>query len=150
MEEISATAITDLVSRFSDKSLPKGEWNHRAHIIVAMWHNMNYDFDTALDLVKSKIIAYNVSVGTLNTDDSGYHETITIFWMILTKSFLSKYPSLQIAEACHLFLHSEYASKSYPLEYYSREVLFSKEARKKWVNGDIQKISPISNVLPFE
>ncbi len=145
MKRFSSKAIDDLVSKFSDKSLPKGEWTHQTHVIVGLWHNVNYDFDTALDLVKSKIKAYNIAVGTLNTDDSGYHETLTIFWMILTKKFLLNHPSLAIEDACNNLLNSEMASKNYPLEYYSSPILFSKEARKSWINGDIQKISLLSD-----
>lgn len=141
MKRFSAEEINDLVSKFSQKSLPIDEWNHQAHIIVGLWHHMNYDFETAIDLVKSKIKAYNLSVGTLNTDDSGYHETLTIFWMSVTKTFLLQHASAQIEEVCHRFLQSEYASKNYPFEYYSRAVLFSKKARKEWVDGDIKQMS---------
>ena len=80
--------ITILVTKFSNKTLPFTEWNHRAHLIVGLWHNMNYNFDHALELVKSKIKEYNISVGTPNTDDSGYHETLTIFWMLVTKIYI--------------------------------------------------------------
>lgn len=144
MKKISVTEINDLVSKFSDQSLPKAEWNHQAHLIIGVWHNINDDFDTALDLMRSKIKTYNISVGTLNTDDAGYHETLTIFWMVLIKSFLLKHRFLTVEAAVHLFLESEYASKKYPLKYYSNAVLFSKKARKNWINGDIKKVSLLS------
>ena len=145
MKKISASNIKDLVTKFSEKNLPKTEWTHQAHILVALWHNANYDFDTALLMVKDKIKAYNISVGTLNTDEAGYHETLTIFWMILTRQYLLRHPKLSFEVACHQFLHSEYASKTYPFEYYSRKILFSKKARKSWINGDIQPIGLLSN-----
>ena len=134
-----------MVSKFSDRSLPKSKWNHQAHLLVGLWHNVNYEFDEALNLVKSKIKAYNISVGTLNTEAAGYHETLTIFWMIVTKTFLLKHPSLPIEDACHLFLYSEKASKTHPNDFYSKDLLFSEKARKSWINGDLQKITLISN-----
>ncbi|MEM7367733.1 MAG: hypothetical protein AAF587_03965 [Bacteroidota bacterium] len=141
MEKMSAEAIHRLVSAFTDLSLPKSAWTHQAHLIVGLWHHKNHDFDTALELVKRKIKAYNLAVGTQNTDDSGYHESLSIFWMIIIKSFLNRHPLLSLEEACNSFLKSRYAATTLPFEYYSKEVLFSKKARKTWVNGDIQNIS---------
>ena len=141
MEKTSAGKIEELVSKFSDKSFPKSQWTHQAHVLVAIWHNFYHDFDTALNMVGLKIKAYNAAVGTLNTENSGYHQTLTIFWMVLTKSYLLANPSLRMEEACHNFLISENASKNTPLKYYSKDFLFSKEARRTWVNGDLQKIS---------
>ena len=138
---LTNTTIDHLVSKFSDKTLPKEEWTHQAHILVALWYNKNNDFDTALDLVRSKIKAYNLSVGTINSDDSGYHETLTVFWMTLTKSFLLKYPAEDIAEVCTHFLESKYANRSYPFEYYSKAILFSTAARKNWIKGDKKELT---------
>ena len=144
MRNISATEINELVDKFTNHTLPKKEWNHQAHIIVAFWHHENYDFDTALAIVRQKIKSYNISVGTLNTDDSGYHETLTVFWMIVTKNFLLRHPELDMANTCQRFLQSEYASPSYPLEYYTKAVLFSKTARKTWVVGDIKVLNKLT------
>ena len=145
MDQYSAKEIGDLVSMFSTQTLPTSAWNHQMHIIVGLWYNFNYDFDEALELVKAKIKAYNFAVGTKNTDDAGYHETLTIFWMILTKSYLLRNPEFDLWKACNHFLNSDYAHKNYSLTYYSKEVLFSREARKRWVIGDHRRISLISD-----
>lgn len=140
--------IEQLVSAFIQRTLPAPEWTHQAHIIVALWHNWHFDFDTAFKLVKNNIIAYNEAVGTPNTEISGYHETLTRFWMVLTSNFLleNNFPSLPLAY--HAFIDSPYAGKEVPLTYYSKELLFCPEARQAWVNGDLQSIviapSPIS------
>jgi len=79
MKFYSKKEIHEIVQQFKDKSLPKVCWTHEAHIIVALWHNLNFEFETAYQLVKANIIAYNEVVGTPNTDSSGYHETLTQF-----------------------------------------------------------------------
>ena len=145
MEPTSVKDITELVMKFSQRTLPKAKWTHQAHLLVGLWHNLHHDFDTALEMVRTKIKAYNTSVGTLNTDDSGYHETLTIFWMIVTKSYLLKYPSLPQEEACHRFLQSNCASRNHPSVYYTKECLFSRNARKRWINGNLRKISLLSD-----
>ena len=65
--------------------------------------------------------------------------------MIVTKQFLLRNPALPLDEALFIFLNSEIASKNFPLEFYSRERLFSRKARKRWMNGDIKTITLISN-----
>lgn len=139
MKRISIAEIENLVFRFSKKNLPKKEWSHQAHIIIALWHNFNYEFVEALNLVRSKIKEYNLSVGTANTDNSGYHETLTVFWMMITRDFI-KSQNKELEECCNCFLESEEASKELVKKYYTDQVLFSKKARKVWVNGDKNQV----------
>ena len=79
MRKITAREINDLVSKFSAKTLAKGERNHQAHLLTGLRHNMNHDLDTAIDLMRAKIQDFNTSMGTPNLDAAGYHETLTIF-----------------------------------------------------------------------
>lgn len=132
--------INTLVEQFTNHSLPKGKWTHEAHIIVAFWHNWNYDFEKAIELVKNKIISYNETVGTKNSDSSGYHETLTMFWMILTKNYLIEHNFQTLEKACNQFINSKLTFVNLPLDYYSKTLLFSKKARQEWVNGDLKSI----------
>ena len=84
--------IHQLITQFQTLTLPKTNWTHAAHLIVAVWHNWHYDPLLAFQMVKQRIIAYNEAVGTVNTDTSGYHETLTRFWMEKTGEFLEKHP----------------------------------------------------------
>lgn len=132
--------IERLTENFINKKLPKSEWTHEAHLIIALWHNMTFDFEPALSLVKSRIKIYNESVGTQNTDESGYHETLTIFWMISSKNFLIQNSNSDISKSVNDFLRSMDSQKNVCLGYYSKKHLFSKEARKIWRNGDLKRI----------
>ncbi|MGB0175731.1 MAG: hypothetical protein ACPF9D_01105, partial [Owenweeksia sp.] len=69
--------------------LPKPEWTHEAHLVVAIWYSSLYPFEEALSLVRQNITAHNESVGTPNTDTEGYHETITRFWLMVARHFLA-------------------------------------------------------------
>ena len=132
--------IENFVLQFTERTLPKLEWTHRAHIIVAFWHNWHFDFHDALNMVRKKIIAYNEAVGTINSDSSGYHESLTNFWMILTRNYISDNSFKSVADAYATFLKTKYSAKDIPFEYYTKEKLFSVKARKEWHNGDINKI----------
>jgi hypothetical protein len=129
--------IEMLVLQFEHRTLPKSEWTHEAHLIVAFWYSWHFDDAMAFEKMKSNIITYNRSVGTENTDNSGYHETITIFWLRWIRDFLNKHSFENIEDACEQFLNSESASKDILLKYYSKKVLFSKKARLEWVESDL-------------
>ncbi len=140
MKVYNKKEIHEIVEQFKDKSLPKTQWTHEAHIIVALWHNLNFEFETAYQMMKSGIITYNEAVGTANTNSSGYHETLTQFWMLNTRHFIEKHDSQEIDKICNVFLQSEFATKEFPMKFYSREHLFSVEARKNFVQGDLRNL----------
>lgn len=121
------------ILEFENRTLPKSKWTHEAHLIAAIWYNWYWDEESAFQKMKSNIITYNRSAGTENTDTSGYHETITVFWMRLVRKYLNINKFETIEKACEAFIESEYASKDILLNYYSKEVLFSKKARLEWV-----------------
>jgi hypothetical protein len=78
---------TELIaSAFCDCSLPKAQWTHEAHLRVGLWHLLAYSTDEALEMMRARITAYNVACGVGNTDSSGYHETITRFFVTLQPS----------------------------------------------------------------
>ena len=140
MQNITEASLEQLVAHFNNRTLPKASWNHQAHIIVAFWYNYHYAFEEALNLIRQNIKAYNLAVGTPNTDDSGYHETLTVFWMRLTQTYLKNNPHMTLTESCHAFLQSEYADKHYPFDFFTQEVLFSKKARKTWIDGNRKSV----------
>ena len=73
----SEAEILRLGEEFTARTLPRGEWTHAAHFAAALWL-MRYrpDLDAARDM-PGLIRAYNESVGGVNDDSGGYHETIT-------------------------------------------------------------------------
>ena len=115
------------------------QWTHEAHLIVGLWHNINYEFETAVDLVSSRIKAYNLAVGTQNTDDSGYHETITLASLRAIRAFLNG-TDRPIFETVNRFLASKYGRSDWILDYWSKDVLFSTKARRDWVEPDKQPL----------
>lgn len=140
MNNYSESEIESLIHRFEVRKLPKSEWTHEAHLVVAIWYSKKYDFMTALNLVRKNITNHNDSVGTPNTDSEGYHESITRFWLLTAQEFIRSHSSLTMTELCNRFIHSEFGKRDYPLKYYSRELLFSVEARHSWMEPDLKVI----------
>jgi hypothetical protein len=132
-----------LLERFLAQQLPKTEWTHQAHLVVAVWYCRKYNEREALNLVRENIQKHNAAVGTPNTDTEGYHETITRFWLWTARQFLQRKPSFSLAEACNTFIESEFGKRTYPLRFYSRELLFSVEARRHWVPPDLHALDDL-------
>lgn len=151
MKEYTQSELESIVTEFNNRSLSKSDWNHNAHVIIAIWHNLNSPFPQAIKLVRDKIKRYNEYVGTANTEDSGYHETLTILWMTLSKNYILEFPNKNFKDLTNQFLNTIESKKDIVFHYYSKEVLFSKAARKRWVDGDLNQVnlnlSRISNHL---
>lgn len=45
----------------------------------SLWYAQQFSEEEALAKLTDAIKNYNISVGTENTDTSGYHETLTVF-----------------------------------------------------------------------
>ncbi len=128
--------IEHLIHRFAEAKLPAKEWTHEAHLVVAIWYSSGKKGDSLIQEVREKIIRHNESVGTPNTDSSGYHHTLTVFWLWVAQQYLQQTQELPLDELCAGFIHSPMADRQYPLVYYTRECLFSVEARRSWVSPD--------------
>ncbi len=131
--------IENLIIAFDACTLPKPKWTHQAHLIVALWYNLRYERDLALNIVRSAIQRYNAATGTLQTPTGGYHETMTVFWMWAVRSYLaSAGKEASIVKLANGLLRSNHAERKFPFDYYSSERLFSWEARTGWMEPDLK------------
>lgn len=141
-------AIDSITSQFSNKTLPKAEWTHHAHIAVAFAYLDRYKtIEETVPHVRADISAYNLSVGTANTDDSGYHETITAFWVSVAHAYLAETKQKDPNSAYTAFIQLACAKSDFPFDFYSRELLFSVRARHTWVEPDLLPISTIAEKM---
>jgi hypothetical protein len=123
-----------LVSEFRDLALPKSAWTHEMHLVVALWYLLKYkDIHSALCYLRANIVLYNHSVGIQNTALSGYHETITVFWVIQLKGFLDSESSTEFAVLVKKLLNSHLIRKDYIFRFYRKELLKSPRARGFYV-----------------
>jgi hypothetical protein len=128
--------IESIVTNFSLQKLPASDWTHEAHLTVALWFIKKSSLEEATCFLRSGIIIYNKSVGTENSPVKGYHETLTLFWIRIIDKFIQENPEENFLTLCNSFLESEYALRDYPMNFYSREVLFSTAARAFWTAPD--------------
>jgi len=139
--EMTATEAKELVLRFENGNLPKEKWTHEAHFVMALWYCCQQPLPLALELIKEGIKKYNISVGSQNTDHSGYHETITLFYTrVIVNYVLQTSNSISFESKLHGLWQQEFLQKDFPFRYYSRELLKSAAARKQWIAPDLQPL----------
>ena len=134
------TEFEHIIEGFRAKTLPAKEWTHEAHLITGLWHVANFDYEEALLKMREGIRTYNEASGGQNTDSSGYHESITVFWVWLLNEFWKIYSAnnQSFEQVCNAFLKSKYCDRNTAFCFYSREKLLSREARLAFVEPDIQ------------
>jgi hypothetical protein len=122
-------------------TLPRAEWTHAAHFAATLWlMRTRPDLDVAA-VMPGLIRSYNESVGGLNDDHSGYHETITLASLRAARGVLNAYPpDMPLVRVVNALLSSNLADPNWLLEYWSREKLMSVEARRHWLEPDLKPL----------
>src|SRR3979490_2726561 len=76
----SEAGLQRFVEAWKAGKLPKTDWTHAAHVAMAAYFAFDHAADATFAIMKTGILHHNTSVGTPNTEDNGYHETLTRFW----------------------------------------------------------------------
>src|ERR1700734_2160394 len=121
-----------------DRTLPKSAWTHAAHFAAATWLLITYGESFVVRALPGFIRAYNEATGVANTDTSGYHETITQASIRAADAFLAAGPRRPLFATCNALMASPLGKSEWLLAYWSRPRLFSVEARRAWVDPDLQ------------
>ena len=123
------------------RTLPRADWTHEAHL-AATTYLLTRRPDVDLDRMLPDIIRrYNASVGGVNSDSEGYHETITRVFLHGVRLFLSEAdPGEPLHELVNELLLSPMGKRDWPLRFYTPELLSSVEARREWVTPDVRSL----------
>jgi hypothetical protein len=126
------------------RTLPRAEWTHEAHLAACTWIVRDRP-DIAPERELPGIISvYNESVGGVNDDTQGYHETITQVYIAGVKAHLAEVgTATPLFEAVNALLLSARGRRDLPLRFYSKELLFSVPARRGFVEPDRASLSEI-------
>mgnify|MGYP000849801749 CR=1 FL=1 len=135
---LDETAIHDIAARFQDCTLPHAEWTHAAHFAVALWLVRHRPDKANTAGMGPMIRTYNESVGTENSDTSGYHETITRASLDLASAFHARFaPDTPLETVLAALLASPAGRSDWLFAHWTRERLFSPLARREWVAPDL-------------
>jgi hypothetical protein len=137
----SVDEVAAFIAEFEACRLPKSSWTHQAHLTAGLWYLQHYGAVEALSVLRLRISRHNESVGTANTDNNGYHETITRAFLQGIGAIIAVNPHQPFMALLQQVLSSPLSSSAWPLQFYSRELLFSTAARRGWVEPDLAALA---------
>ena len=134
----SDEAVARVGEGLLSRTLPRPEWTHEAHLAATTYLLLKHpEIDLDVEL-PGLIRRYNESVGGVNSDSEGYHDTITRAYLHGIRLFLSEADTAEpIHDLVNELLHSPMGKRDWPLRFWSRERLFSVEARRGFVPPDL-------------
>ena len=120
------------------RTLPREEWTHEAHLAATTYLLLRHPEINLDEELPGLIRRYNESVGGVNDDTQGYHDTITRVFLHGVRLFLSEVDSAEAPyELVNELLLSPMGRRDWPLCFYSREHLLSVAARRAFVQPDV-------------
>jgi hypothetical protein len=132
------SAVTHVGDGLIACTLPRAEWTHEAHLAACL-HIVRDRPDIAPERDLPGIIRrYNESVGGVNDDMQGYHETITQAFIVAVRAHLAERAAGEgLADAVNALLISPRGRRDWPLDHYSHDRLFSVAARRSFIAPDL-------------
>jgi hypothetical protein len=131
---LDAVSTSDLdtftiLRRFADRTLPHAAWTHEAHLMVCWYAVTLLGADGALAHLRVAIPRVNEAMGVADTDHSGYHETLTAFYVgAVAHADAARPTDLPAHPSC---------TREAPLRHWTRDLLFSPAARRSFVEPDL-------------
>ncbi len=130
-------ALDSFLRGFDQGSPPKSEWTHGAHIAAAASYLLDSNVEVILPLMRARISAYNLAVGGANTATSGYHETLTQFWLLIVAELLRQRQPASRLEAARQAVAIFGEARTLHTLYYSGDVVPDSAARQQWRQPDL-------------
>jgi hypothetical protein len=125
--------VSELVRAFETCEIHPAEFKHYQHLAVALWYLRHHAYEAASEKMRGGIQRLAAAYGK-----SGYHETITVFWLKVVHGFVLKADSRATIFGLANELASKYGHKNLIAEYYSEEILASAKAKNEWVEPDLR------------
>ena len=123
-------------SAFETGEFPPAEFNHRAHVRLAYVYLAERGEEEARQLMQRALLAFLRHHGV---DVSKYHETMTRAWILAVRHFM-ELSSGSTSSDGFIADNPRLLDSKIMMTHYSAEVLFSDDARAKFVEPNISPI----------
>jgi hypothetical protein len=142
----SDVAIERIGEGLLARTLPRSDWTHEAHLAATAWLVLmrpELDLDSELPGI---IRSYNASVGAVNDDTQGYHDTITRVFLHGVRLFLAEAGAVErLHPVVNNLLLSPVGQRDWPLRFYSPGHLFSPAARREFARPDLRDLPAVGS-----
>lgn len=121
---------------FEAGTFPRDDFNHRAHVRLACSYLVDCNTDAAAARMHRALLGFLRHQGV---PAAKYHETLTRAWILAVRHFMEPSPASAAADA-FIGLNPALLDSKIMLTHYSAELLFSDEARARFVEPDLDRI----------
>ncbi len=135
MHQLSSDDIA-FVLGFEAGRLRPADFDHRAHVRLAYALLVGNEPERAASRMRELLLGFLADHGI---DTARYHETMTRAWVDAVRHFMDRTPESASADA-FIDANPELLDSRIMLTHYSAAVLFSPEARQRYVDPDVQAI----------
>jgi len=135
---VTEPEIDAFIAAFEAGTLPKAQWTHAAHILTGACYVHALGEAAAIARMRDRVSAFNLAVGGQNTPTSGYHETVTVFWIKLLATRHN--PGESRAGFAHKAVEELVANRAIYADYYDYDVIASTEARRTWLPPNLRSL----------
>ena len=135
----SDAEVEAIVLGFENCTLPDSEFNHAAHLTVALsyLHLAQLTVPEATERMRAAIHRFLKHHGH---DSRIYNETITLFWVKLVNGFLERTDTARPVKEIANEMIESFGSSKIIYDYYSKERLSSETARDAWIEPDVRPL----------
>lgn len=126
------------LSDFEACRVTPAAFDHRAHVRLAYGYLVGHDSDAAATAVRTVLQRFIRHHGV---EPAKYHETLTRAWVLAVRHFMELGPPAASAEE-FIAGHPALLDPKIMLTHYTRERLFSPEARAGFLAPDLDPIPP--------
>ena len=123
------------VDGFESCRTGKDSFRHQDHLVVAAFYLQQLSETDAINRMRTNLLRF---LDHHQVDRQKYNETITVFWFELVADLLNKLPPDSTLVAKCTAVVESLDDSGLVFEYYSRERLFSDDARKNFIEPDLK------------
>lgn len=131
----TATEIEAVVSGFESCGTGRDDFKHREHLTVAVSYLSVSTQKQAADKMRMGLLRF---LAHHRVGSEKYNETLTMFWVAMVRQTLGEIgPDSSLVEKCNRVIEV-LGNPALAFDYYSKELLWSDEARKGCVKPDLK------------
>ena len=131
----TAMEIEAVVWGFESCGTGKDDFKHREHLTVAVSYLSVSTQKQAADKMRIGLLRFLAHHGV---GSEKYNETLTMFWVAMVRRTLAEIgPDSSLVEKCNRVIEA-LGNPALAFDYYSKELLWSDEARKACVKPDLK------------
>jgi hypothetical protein len=129
--------VEEVVRRFESCELPPSDFNHRAHLTVALYYLLRASDAEALERLRRGLGRY---VRAQGINPNLYHETLSVFWLKRVRAFIMRAGAGHALAALANELPESCGGSRLVYDYYSKELIDAETSRREWSEPDLKPL----------